>query len=220
MSLRQIVEKRWPLLFIALAIALLLHFLYPSCTRFQGHTDGYVHQVRGHTEAYQHKSDTAENIAQDAGKKTQKHFDASDFAVTQDDMSKLEQHITDVNETQDINERFEAAKRKPISQRMASGNMGDTNKKRRRLLDKALRREFCKTRTRTWRQEYGDTFRGDNIPKAKPSTDWGMMKLGNSDPSLDLHPGAMGPLSGMKGKWNSDSIPVNTIDDMPVYMDG
>jgi hypothetical protein len=59
-----------------------------------------------------------------------------------------------------------------------------------------------------------DSLRGDVIPKNLDSS-LGMMRIGRSDPSLDLHPGALGPMSGKAGAWVSEeAIPDNAFDDM------
>lgn len=80
-------------------------------------------------------------------------------------------------------------------------------------MEALVRRPYCGRRTRSWRQEFGDTLRGDVIPKEKEG-DWNMMRLGRSNPNSDLHPGALGALSG-QGRWNSvESVPENVFDGM------
>ena len=87
-----------------------------------------------------------------------------------------------------------------------------TNKKRRQQIEALLRRPFCGRRARSWRTEFSDIMRGDVIPKN--SAQMGIMRMGHNDPTIDLHPGALGPLSGMSGQWVSEeNIPDNMFDE-------
>lgn len=116
----------------------------------------------------------------------------------------------DAKQVQSVNERFDAAKRKVTENRLRPG-LGNYQQ-RRKLIEALLRRPQCTRRVRNWRQENGDILRGDAIPKSTTSS-WGVMRMGRNNPSVDLHPGAMGTMSGLSGRWLSEEdTPDNAIE--------
>jgi hypothetical protein len=137
-------------------------------------------------------------------------IDFSDALVTPEQREELQTVAVDAEQIQTVNERFDAAKRKVTENRLRPGI--HTNKERRKLVDNLLRRPYCSRRVRSWRTENSDTFRGDVIPKRTSS--WGMLRAGRSNPEIDLHPGSMGLVSGLGGKWLSEEIiPDNAVND-------
>lgn len=139
-------------------------------------------------------------------------------AIDFSDLTVTDQQRTDIQELQEnakqiltADERFNAAKRKNEEHKLKKGIF--PAKKKRQLLEALIRRPFCGRRVRSWRTQFSDSLRGDVIPKNKDNS-WSMMRIGRSDPMVDLHQGALGPLSST-GRWVSDeNVPENTFDDM------
>lgn len=126
------------------------------------------------------------------------------------------EEFRDVRETakqiQGVEERFQAAKRSSEEHGMRPEVMPVPQ--RRKVLEALVRRPYCGRRTRSWRTEFSDSLRGDVVPRNVTNT-LGMMRLGRSDPTKDLHPGALGQMSGREGQWLSDeSVPDNAFDDL------
>ena len=141
----------------------------------------------------------------------QSAIDFSDLAVTEEQRAEMIFNTEQVGQVQSVNERYDAAKRKVTEHKLKPGVYD--NKQRRKLVEALLRRPACGRRVRSWRTENSDTLRGDTVPKTVSS--WGLMRLGGSNPAIDLHPGALGALSGMEGKWISEeNIPDNAFDDL------
>lgn len=144
----------------------------------------------------------------------QKAIDFSDVTIT-------DQQRTEYNETRDcaeqmqsVDERFQAAKRRTQEHGLRPGVL--TQKRRRELTEALVRRPFCGRRTRSWRTEFSDTLRGDVVPKnTEQGGGMGMMRIGRADPTKDLHPGALGQMSGLSGRWVSEeNLPDNAFDDL------
>lgn len=137
-------------------------------------------------------------------------LDLSDILVGEDERAAMRCAAENAEQIQDVNERFNAAKRRTVENKLRPGTVN--NKERRRIVEALLRRPNCARRVRSWRTENSDTLRGDVIPKNASS--WGLMKTGRSNPAVDLHPGAMGFMSGLQGQWLSEeNIPDNAVDD-------
>jgi hypothetical protein len=137
-------------------------------------------------------------------------IDFSDALVTPEQREEVLAVAEDAKQIQSVNERFDDAKRKVTENRLRPGVY--TNKERHKLVDNLLRRPYCSRRVRSWRTENSDTLRGDVIPKRTSS--WGMLRAGRSNPEIDLHPGSMGLMSGLEGKWLSEEIiPDNAVND-------
>ena len=136
----------------------------------------------------------------------------SDVTVSAQQHEELQELQENAKQIQTVDERFEAAKRKSEAHGMHPGIM--PNKKRRQLVEALVRRPFCGRRTRSWRTEFSDNLRGDVVPK-NLNNELGMMRIGRSDPSIDLHPGALGQVSGINGRWlSTESVPDNAFDDV------
>ena len=143
--------------------------------------------------------------------------DSIQTAIDFSDLGTTAEKRTDMVESEElgqhavsVNQRYDAAKRKVAEYKLKPGVYD--HKQRRRLVEALLRRPACGRRVRSWRTENSDTLRGDAVPKTVSS--WGLMRMGGSNPAIDLHPGALGTLSGMSGKWLSDeNVPDNAIDD-------
>ena len=141
----------------------------------------------------------------------QEALDFSDVVVSDAQRQEYTEHIENTKQVETVDERFRAAKRKTEEHGMRPGMM--TNKKRRELVEALVRRPFCGRRTRSWRTEFSDSLRGDVIPKQKVNH-LGLMTIGRSDPQVDLHPGALGQVSGLNGRWvSTEMIPENLVDD-------
>jgi hypothetical protein len=155
-------------------------------------------------EAPQQSLTNVDNLRQSA-------LDFSDIGVTEEQRAEMVYTTEQTGHVQSVNERYDAAKRKVAEYKLKPGVYD--NKQRRKLVEALLRRPACGRRVRSWRTENSDTLRGDTIPKTVSS--WGLMRLGGSNPAIDLHPGALGALSGMEGRWISEeNIPDNTFDDL------
>lgn len=135
-------------------------------------------------------------------------MEASDVFVGDEQRSQLQQAAAEAGQIQTINERFDAAKRRVVENRLRPGIQ--STRERRKLLETLLRRPQCARRVRSWRTENSDILRGDPIPRNTSS--FGMQV--NHSVEADLHPGAMGLLSGMSGQWLSEeNVPDNLIGD-------
>lgn len=145
---------------------------------------------------------------------TRSVLDAGDLTITDADVDDTRRHEQNVSGIDSAEQRFQAAKRNPVSDKLNSSV--HSNQKRRRLVEALLRRPTCGRRTRSWRGEFSDHLRGDVVPKVNPDTNWNMMRVGHSDPEIDLRKGALQTIAA-GGKWDSDSVPVNYMDDIP-YM--
>ena len=119
-------------------------------------------------------------------------IDFSDITITEAQRKEWQDTQQNAKQMQSVNERFDAAKRKTDEYRLKPGVM--PQKKRRQLVEYIIRRPYCGRRTRSWRTAFSDTLRGDVVPKGQSS--WNVMRIGRSDPAVDLHPGALGPMSG------------------------
>lgn len=138
-------------------------------------------------------------------------IDFSDCLVTEEQREELQVATDNAEQIQSVNERFDAAKRKVAEHGLRPGMK--TNAERRRMIDNMLRRPACSRRVRSWRTENSDTLRGDAVPK-HTSSSWGMIRARGSNPNVDLHPGSMGFLSGLGGKWLSEeTVPDNAVTD-------
>lgn len=137
--------------------------------------------------------------------------DFSDVLVDPADRSEAQAAEANRQQIESVNERFEGAKRRTLNDKDCL-RVGHTNPKDRwRLVQTLLRRPPCGRRVRSWRTENSDTLRGDVVPN-NPSS-WGMMRSARANPQADLHPGALGQLSGT-GRWNStELLPENVIVD-------
>lgn len=171
------------------------------------------------------KNDTQENepepdAAAEAGEDVavdQAAIDASDILLPDEQRAAIEATRANAKQVQTVNDRFEAAKRKVSENRLRPG-MGNYQQ-RRKLIETLLRRPQCTRRIRSWRQENSDVLRGDVVPKTTTNS-WGLMRMGRTNPSVDLHPGAMGTMAGLQGRWLSEEgVPDNAIpdDDSFVY---
>lgn len=144
-------------------------------------------------------------------------IDFSDIVLTPEQRTEWQEHINNIEQVETVNERFQAAKRRTEEYRMKPGVY--TNKKRRQLIETLVRRPFCGRRARAWRTAFSDTMRGDVVPKNVKDDKFGMMRIGRRNPDVDLHQGALGPLSGRSGAWLSDeNIPENLFDDQDAFM--
>jgi hypothetical protein len=141
----------------------------------------------------------------------QNAIDFSDLGITAEQRTNMAESEELGQHAVSVNQRYDAAKRKVAEYKLKPGVYD--HKQRRRLVEALLRRPACGRRVRSWRTENSDTLRGDAVPKTVSS--WGLMRMGGSNPAIDLHPGALGTLSGMSGKWLSeDNTPENAIDDL------
>lgn len=139
-------------------------------------------------------------------------IDFSDVIVTPEQRAEWKEHVDNTKQIQTVNERFKAAKRRTEEYRLKPGVY--TNKKRRQLIETLVRRPYCGRRARAWRTAFSDTMRGDVVPKNLNQGQYGMMRIGRRDPKVDLHPGALGPMSGLSGAWVSEeNLPDNLFDD-------
>lgn len=142
----------------------------------------------------------------------QSALDFSDVLVGEEQRTATATIEAGSEQIQTVNERFDAAKRGVTENRMRQGVYD--NKERRRLVEALLRRPACGRRVRSWRTENSDTLRGDPVPKNTSS--WGMLRAGRSNPLIDLHPGALGPMSGLQGMWlQAESMADNAFADLP-----
>jgi hypothetical protein len=137
-------------------------------------------------------------------------IDLSDVLTGAEQRDAVRRAEENAEQIQSVNDRFNAAKRRVVEHKLRPGTVN--NKERRKIVEALLRRPHCARRVRSWRTENSDTLRGDVIPKSTSS--WGMMKAGRTNPAIDLHPGAMGLMSGLRGQWLSEeNIPDNVIED-------
>lgn len=142
----------------------------------------------------------------------QEAINLSDINVTPKQREEWKTHMQQTQQIQTVNERFEAAKRRTEEYKLKPGVY--TNQRRRQLIENLVRRPSCGKRRRGWRTEFSDIMRGDVVPKNVNQDGFGMMRIGRKDPRVDLHPGALGPLSGLSGAWVSEeNIPGNMFDD-------
>lgn len=142
----------------------------------------------------------------------QKAIDFSDITVSETQRAEYQEMKDNAKQIQSVEERFAAAKRKTEEHGLKPGVL--PNKKRRELVEALVRRPFCGRRTRSWRTEFSDNLRGDVVPK-NTNNSWSMMRIGRTDPSKDLHPGALGTMSGLSGQWVSEKIvPENVFEDV------
>lgn len=143
-------------------------------------------------------------------------IDFSDVTVSTRERQEWADHVESAKQIQTVNQRFDAAKRRTEEHKLKPGVY--TNKKRRELVEAMVRRPYCGRRARAWRTAFSDTMRGDVVPKNLDNGSMGMMRIGRMDPSVDLHPGALGPLSGLSGAWVSEeNIPENVFEDQMAY---
>jgi len=141
----------------------------------------------------------------------QNAIDFSDVTTTDLERTEFQQTQQCAEQMQSVDERFQAAKRRTQEHGLRPGML--TNKRRRELTEALVRRPYCGRRTRSWRTEFSDTLRGDVVPKSKDAGGMGMMRIGRADPDKDLHPGALGQMSGLSGRWVSEeNIPDNAFD--------
>jgi len=141
---------------------------------------------------------------------SQRLVDFSDTLVTEEERGNTRKTADNADQVQSVNERFDAAKRKTVENRLKPGIYNQ--QQRRKIVETLLRRPACSRRVRSWRTENSDILRGDVIPKSNDS--WGVLKMGRNNPLVDLHPGALGPMSGMVGQWNSEeNVPSNIFEE-------
>lgn len=141
----------------------------------------------------------------------------SDITISQRDIQDAIKTDENINAMETVDERFDAAQRSPMEHGL-SKNM-NTQKERRKLIETLTRRPYCGRRNRSWRQAFSDQLRGDPIPKHTSKGTWNMMRVGHSDPFVDLHPGALGTISGNEGRWNAEqAVPANFYDSEPYFM--
>lgn len=141
----------------------------------------------------------------------QSAIDFSDLTVTDKQRKEYQELQENAKQILTVDERYNAAKRKTEEHKLKPGIL--PTKKRRELMEALIRRPYCGRRTRSWRTQFSDNIRGDVVPKNKDNS-WSMMRVGRSDPTIDLHPGALG-MNSSKGQWVSDeNIPENMFDDL------
>lgn len=144
----------------------------------------------------------------------QESIDFSDVHVTDKNKDELMQASQDKDQIQTINKRYEDAKHHLVEFKMKNGVY--TNKERRQLVENLLRRPPCGRRIRSWRTENSDYLRGDVRPKAVGSSN--LIRSAKNNPDIDLHPGALGPMAGMKGQWLSEeNLPGNVFQDVEEF---
>lgn len=150
----------------------------------------------------------AEEDTAAVGPPDQDIFNFSDILIDEAQLTAVEDVKKNSSQVQTVNERFNAAKRRATENRLKPGVYDQ--KQRRKLVEALLRRPQCGRRVRSWRTENSDTMRGDAVPKGVSA--WGLMRMGRQNPEKDLHPGALGPMSGLQGKWLAEEIvPDNAI---------
>ena len=138
-------------------------------------------------------------------------LDFSDLTLSDREREEFRQVRESARQIQTVDERFAAAKRRSEEHGMRPEVMPLAQ--RRRVVESLVRRPYCGRRTRSWRTEFSDSLRGDVVPRNVTST-LGIMRVGRSDPMKDLHPGALGQMSGLAGQWVSDeNIPDNAFDE-------
>ena len=139
-------------------------------------------------------------------------IDFSDMYVTEQNKTDAIQEGQDTQQIQSINDRFRAAKRNVVEFKMKNGVY--TNKQRRQLVESLLRRAPCGRRVRSWRTENSDFLRGDVRPKGTSQSS-NIIRSAKNNPDIDLHPGALGPMAGLKGQWLSEeNLPGNIFADL------
>lgn len=144
----------------------------------------------------------------------QEALDFSDVFVSEEDRQQAAVAVADQSQMQSVNDRFEAAKRKVTEHKLKTGVY--TNEQRRKLVDTLLRRPHCTRRVRSWRTENSDILRGDPRP-AKSLVSTNVLRSAKGNEQVDLHPGALGPMSGL-GRWLSEeNLPGNLVPEGDVY---
>ena len=144
---------------------------------------------------------------------SQTDIDFSDISVSQGMLASTQQTEMDASLIQTVNDRFRAAKRTVAENKLKNGVY--TNKERRKLVETLLRRAggACGRRVRAWRTENSDFLRGDIRPKQN-TTNTNIVRSAKNNPDIDLHPGALGPMAGLEGRWlMEENIPGNLFDD-------
>jgi hypothetical protein len=143
-------------------------------------------------------------------RRSQGTVDFSDLLLSVEEKEATDTVKRDIDQVQSINDRFDAAKRRITENRLRPGVYNQ--EQRRKIVETLLRRPACSRRVRSWRTENSDFLRGDVIPKTVDG--WGVLKLGRHNPNVDLHPGALGPMAGLQGKWLSiGNIPSNLFEE-------
>jgi hypothetical protein len=138
-------------------------------------------------------------------------LDFSDVLVTDAAREEANAVASDAAQIQTVNQRFAAAKRSVTENKLTTGVYN--TKQRRKLVETLLRRPQCARRIRSWRTENSDYLRGDVRPRGTQGSS-NLMRSAKSNPEIDLHPGALGPLSGMSGRWLSEEgLPGNVVPD-------
>lgn len=139
----------------------------------------------------------------------------SEVLITDDLRAETKAVYDDATQLQKVNDRFEEAKRNVVEHRLKPGVYG--LKQRRKLIENLLRRPYCGRRVRSWRTENSDFMRGDVRPRATNGSS-NVIRSAKNNPDVDLHPGALGPMAGMNGLWNSEeNVPGNVVPDAFVY---
>jgi hypothetical protein len=139
-------------------------------------------------------------------------IDYSDVMISERQKQEKAGISDDTKQIQSVNERFDAAKRSAYENKMRTGVYN--NKERRRLIEKLLRRPYITRRVRSWRTENSDILRGDVRPVVTAAST-NILRSAKSNPDVDLHPGALGPLAGKAGLWLSDAdVPDNVVEDV------
>lgn len=175
---------------------------------------GYAGEEEGEEEYFM--SDDTNRINPQTGtpEQLQRAINFSDVTVTEEQRREQSMAAADVDQIQTVNERFEASKRKTLQHKVRVGVY--TNEQRRKLVETLLRRPHCGRRVRSWRTENSDFLRGDVRPKPQRGTN--LIRSAKSNPEVDLHPGALGPMSGLSGLWLSEeNLPGNLAPEPVVY---
>jgi hypothetical protein len=144
-------------------------------------------------------------------------IDFSDVMISDEQRQEKAGISDDTKQIQSVNERFDAAKRSTYENKMRVGVYN--NKERRRLIEKLLRRPYVTRRVRSWRTENSDILRGDVRPVVTTAST-NILRSAKSNPDVDLHPGALGPLAGKAGLWLSEAdVPDNVVEDIEFIND-
>ena len=144
---------------------------------------------------------------------SQADIDFSDVLISESMRADTTRTEADAAQMQSVNERFRAAKRAVMENKLKTGVY--TNKQRRKLVETLLRRAggACGRRVRCWRTENSDFLRGDVRPKQNQSSS-NIVRSAKNNPDIDLHPGALGPMAGLQGRWlMEENIPGNLFVD-------
>ena len=136
-------------------------------------------------------------------------LDFSDVFITEERRREAAEAVADTEQIQSVNDRFQAAKRSVTEYKLKTGVFNQ--KQRRKVVETLLRRPHCGRRVRSWRTENSDFLRGDPRPRVSGNSS-NIIRSAKNDPDVDLHPGALGPMAGMAGRWLSEeNLPGNLV---------